>query len=140
MLFRSTQPASQQAAEETTTPSVYKMDPALLKRYGLLPRTGAGGEGGEGGGGDAAEGAAKKPKASNSTNEIATVSMTFRAVNLSKLKTGANNELVFEVQNQLKASPLFDANETRFDGNLNEEESTFSFPIKVKLKRPIKLL
>ncbi len=135
-----TQPAAQQAQEESSTPSLYKMDPALLKRYGLLPRTGgAGGEGGEGGG-DAADGGAKKPKASNSTNEIATVSMTFRAVNLSKVKTGANNELVFEVQNQLKASPLFDANETRFDGNLNEEETTFSFPIKVKLKRPIKLL
>ena len=29
---------------------------------------------------------------------------------------------------------------TRFDGNLNEEEASFSFPIKVKLKRPIKLL
>jgi hypothetical protein len=117
------------------------MDPALLKRYGLLPRTGAGGEGGEGGGaaGDG-DGAAKKPKTSNSTNEIATVSLTFRAVNLSKVKTGANNELVFEVQNQLKASPLFDAEGTRFDGNLNEEETTFSFPIKVKLKRPIKLL
>ena len=136
-----TQPAAQQAAqEESSTPSLYKMDPALLKRYGLLPRTGGGAEGGAEGGGDSAEGGAKKPKSSNSTNEISTVSMTFRAVNLSKVKTGANNELVFEVQNQLKASPLFDANETRFDGNLNEEESTFSFPIKVKLKRPIKLL
>jgi len=137
-----TQPAAQQAQEDTaSTPSLYKMDPALLKRYGLLPRTGAGGEGGEGGGaaGDG-DGAAKKPKTSNSTNEIATVSLTFRAVNLSKVKTGANTELVFEVQNQLKASPLFDAEGTRFDGNLNEEETTFSFPIKVKLKRPIKLL
>lgn len=135
-----TQPAAQQAQEETSsTPSLHKMDPALLKRYGLLPRTG-GGEGAEGAGGDAGDGAAKKPKSSNSTNEISTVSMTFRAANLSKVKTGANNELVFEVQNQLKASPFFDANETRFDGNLNEEETTFSFPIKVKLKRPIKLL
>lgn len=136
-----TQPAAQQAQEETaSTPSLYKMDPALLKRYGLLPRTGAGGEGGGGEGGGDADGGAKKPKTSNSTNEIATVSLTFRAVNLSKVKTGANNELVFEVQNQLKASPLFDAEGTRFDGNLNEEEASFSFPIKVKLKRPIKLL
>lgn len=136
-----TQPAAQQAQEETaSTPSLYKMDPALLKRYGLLPRTGAGGEGGGGEGGGDADGGAKKPKTSNSTNEISTVSLTFRAVNLSKVKTGANNELVFEVQNQLKSSPLFDAEGTRFDGNLNEEETSFSFPIKVKLKRPIKLL
>lgn len=135
-----TQPVAQQAsAEEGTTQSSnpYGMDPALMKRYGLLPKTPAAGEGG---GEAAAEGAApKKPKASNSTNEISTIGLTLRAVNLSRLKTGANNELVFEVQNQLKTSPLFDPNETRFDGTLSEEENTFSFPMKVKLKRPMKL-
>ena len=39
----------------------------------------------------------------------------------------------------MKASPFFDANETRFDGTLSEEENTFSFPMKIKLKRPMKL-
>jgi type IV pilus assembly protein PilM len=133
-----TQPVVAQAEETTTTPSnPYGMDPALMKRYGLLPKTATAGEGS---GGDAGEGGPKKPKSSNSTNEIATISLTLRAVNLSKIKTGANNELVFEVQNQMKASPFFDANETRFDGTLSEEENTFSFPMKVKLKRPMKLL
>ena len=112
------------------------MDPALMKRYGLIPKTAPAGEGAGAEGGEAGP---KKPKSSNSTNEIATISLTLRAVNLSKIKTGANNELVFEVQNQMKASPFFDANETRFDGTLNEEENTFSFPMKVKLKRPMKL-
>lgn len=133
-----TQPAVAQASEEGSTTSSsnpYGMDPALMKRYGLVPKTKpAGEEGGEGG-----DGAAKKPKSSNSTNEIATISLTLKAVNLSRIKTGANNDLVFEVQNQMKASPFFDANETRFDGTLSEEENTFSFPMKIKLKRPMKL-
>jgi hypothetical protein len=133
-----TQPAAQASTEETPSNSAnpYGMDPVLMKRYGLVPRTQPAGEGGEGA---ADSGAAKKPKSSNSTNEIATVSLTLRAVNLSRIKTGANNELVFEVQNQMKASPFFDANETRFDGTLSEEENTFSFPMKIKLKRPMKL-
>ena len=132
------QPAAQASSEETPSNSAnpYGMDPVLMKRYGLVPRTQPAGEGAEG---TADAGAAKKPKSSNSTNEIATVSLTLRAVNLSRIKTGANNELVFEVQNQMKASPFFDANETRFDGTLSEEENTFSFPMKIKLKRPMKL-
>ena len=97
------------------------------------------GTAGEAAAADADAGAPKKPKSSNSTNEIASISLTLRAVDLSRIKTGANNELVFEVQNQLKASPFFDANETRFDGTLSESENTFSFPMKVKLKRPMKL-
>jgi type IV pilus assembly protein PilM len=133
-----TQPAAQASTEESPSNSAnpYGMDPVLMKRYGLVPRTQPAGEGAEGA---ADSGAAKKPKSSNSTNEIATVSLTLRAVNLSRIKTGANNELVFEVQNQMKASPFFDANETRFDGTLSEEENTFSFPMKIKLKRPMKL-
>jgi type IV pilus assembly protein PilM len=132
-----TQPVAQAAAEEAPTQPSYMMDPVLMKRYGLVPRGGAAGEGsGEGAG----EGVAPKKSApSNSTNEISSISLTLRAVNLSRVRTGANNDLVFEVQNQLKGSPLFDPNETRFDGTLSEEENTFSFPMKVKLKRPMKL-
>lgn len=132
-----TQPAAQTSPEEGSTSSSnpYGMDPVLMKRYGLVPRAATGD--GEAAAADA--GAPKKPKSSNSTNEIASISLTLRAVDLSRIKTGANNELVFEVQNQLKASPFFDANETRFDGTLSESENTFSFPMKVKLKRPMKL-
>lgn len=132
------QPAAQTSPEEGSTSSSnpYGMDPILMKRYGLVPRT-APAEGGEAAVADA--GAPKKPKSSNSTNEISSISLTLRAVDLSRIKTGANNELVFEVQNQLKASPFFDANETRFDGTMSESENTFSFPMKVKLKRPMKL-
>jgi hypothetical protein len=42
----------------------------------------------------------------------------------------------------MKASSLFDEKETQLSGNLEQvEDSTasFTFPLKVKLKRPIKL-
>ncbi len=131
-----TQAVAQAPAEEAPSQPSYMMDPVLMKRYGLVPRGPTGEGGGEGGG----EGVVtKKSSPANSTNEISSLSMTLRAVNLSRVKTGANNELVFEVQNQLKNSPIFDPNETRFDGDLKEEDTTFSFPMKVKLKRPMKL-
>lgn len=131
-----TQAVAATPTEETPSQPSYMMDPVLMKRYGLIPR----GPTGEGGGESAGEGTVtKKSSPTNSTNEISSLSMTLRAVNLSRVKTGANNELVFEVQNQLKNSPIFDPNETRFDGDLKEEETTFSFPMKVKLKRPMKL-
>jgi hypothetical protein len=41
-----------------------------------------------------------------------------------------------------KASPLFEASETSLSGNLEQVEdttATFTFPLKLKLKRPIKL-
>lgn len=131
------QPTAQTSPEEGSSSSAnpYGMDPVLMKRYGLVPRASTGD--GEAAAADA--GSPKKPKSSNSTNEISSISLTLRAVDLSRIKTGANNELVFEVQNQLKASPFFDANETRFDGTMSEAENTFSFPMKVKLKRPMKL-
>ncbi len=131
------QPTAQTSPEEGSSSSAnpYGMNPELMKRYGLVPRASTGD--GEAAAADA--GSPKKPKSSNSTNEISSISLTLRAVDLSRIKTGANNELVFEVQNQLKASPFFDANETRFDGTMSEAENTFSFPMKVKLKRPMKL-
>ena len=75
------------------------------------------------------------------TNEIATINLTIRAVNLSKARTSANNDLAFDLQKEMKASPLFDANETQFSGQLSEDDNspTFTFPMKIKLKRPMKL-
>ncbi len=145
------------AAEEEATPKPMMMDPILMRRYGLMPPKPAGeaaaAEGGDAAatpgalpgapgapGGAGAAGAAKKGKAS-STNEVATVKLTIRAVNLSKSKTGANSELAYELQREMKASALFDPAETQFSGTLSEEENapTFSFPMTVKLKRPMKL-
>jgi type IV pilus assembly protein PilM len=113
----------------------YRMDPILAKRYGLIPRGGPEG-GGEGGG------AEEKPKpkaAANSTNEIAVINLTIRAVNLN---SKANSEIAYAVEKAMKSCELFDDKETQLAGTLEqlaENATSFSFPLKVKLKRPIKL-
>jgi len=127
-------------------PSLYRMDPLLMKRYGLwrpgmmmpgMPGAGGeeGGEGGEGG---------SKAKAKN-TNEVALLTFTMRGVNLKKVSAStfanAANELAFDLEKELKASPLFDDKETKLDGNITEEDDspTFKFDVKVKLKKVVKL-
>jgi len=130
----STEPVQEVAAqeEESTRMTPMRMDPALARRYGLLPK--AADAEGEGSGGEAP---AKKSAAS--TNEVATINITIRAVNL---KAKANSEVAYELERGMKASSLFDEKETQLSGNLEQvEDSTasFTFPLKVKLKRPIKL-
>jgi hypothetical protein len=137
----STEPAKDAVQEEESTESsgasFYRMDPVLARRYGLIPR-GPGGEGGEGG----AEGGEAKPKSkapANSTNEIAVINLTLKAVNIN---AKANGEIAYAVEKAMKACPLFDDKETQLAGTLEQladNASSFSFPLKIKLKRPIKL-
>jgi hypothetical protein len=137
----STEPAKDAAQEEESTESsganFYRMDPILARRYGLIPR-GPAGEGGEGG----AEGGEAKPKAktpANSTNEIAVINLTLKAVNIN---AKANGEIAYAVEKAMKACPLFDDKETQLAGTLEQladNASSFSVPLKIKLKRPIKL-
>lgn len=127
----STEPAPElaMAAEEESPRPRMIMDPVLAKRYGLKV-TGGEGEG------DSADGA---KKSANSTNEVAVLNLTIRAVNL---RAKANGELAYEVERNMKSSPLFDEKETQLSGTLDQVEDSavsFTFPLKVKLKRPIKL-
>ncbi|HRT57793.1 MAG TPA: hypothetical protein P5038_14290, partial [Candidatus Paceibacterota bacterium] len=76
------------------------------------------------------------------TNEISTVTITFRAISLTRVSPSANTETAFAVLNEIRNSPLFDpGKETDFTGNISNEEppGTFTFSIKAKLKRPMKL-
>jgi len=123
------------------------MSRELMMRYGLLPKTAAagseGGEAGEGGasGGGAAGGGAKA-KTAASTNEVAVLNLSIRAVNLQKVKQEANGAIAYDLEKLAKGSPLFEASETSLSGNLEQVEdstATFTFPLKLKLKRPIKL-
>lgn len=112
----------------------YRMDPILAKRYGLIPRGGP-----EGGGEGGAEEKPKPKAAANSTNEIAVINLTIRAVNLN---SKANSEIAYAVEKAMKSCELFDDKETQLAGTLEqlaENATSFSFPLKVKLKRPIKL-
>ena len=127
--------AAQAPEEEQGGARGYMMDPILARRYGLMPKKpeGEGESAGEGG---------DKPKgksAAANTNEISVVNLTIRAVNLNPR---ANGEIAYEVEKAMKACPLFDEKETQLSGTLDqsgENPVSFSFPLKVKLKRPIKL-
>ena len=146
--FYSTEPPKPEvAAADEEAPKVPQMSRELMMRYGLLPKTGAagseGGEAGEGGasGGGAAGGGAKA-KTAASTNEVAVLNLSIRAVNLQKVKQEANGAIAYDLEKLAKASPLFEASETSLSGNLEQVEdstATFTFPLKLKLKRPIKL-
>jgi hypothetical protein len=73
--------------------------------------------------------------------EISSCKVTFRAVSLTSISPSANTDIAFAVLNELKASPMFDADKTIFSGGLSQDEppGTFTFPITVKLKQPLKL-
>ena len=82
---------------------------------------------------------AKKPK--GDTNEVATISTKCRAVSLATISPSADTETAFAVLNELKSSPMCDAENTSFSGNISSVEppGTFTFPITITLKRPLKL-
>jgi len=148
--FYSTEPPKQEvAAAEEEAPKVPMMSKELMMRYGLIPRTAMpSAEGGEGGGGaegggtsGATAGGGAKPKPAN-TNEVSILTLNVKAVNLQRVKQEANGQIAYDLEKLAKASPLFDASETQLSGQLEQVEDstpTFSFPLKVKLKRPIKL-
>ena len=118
-------------------------DEAFRKRYGLAMR--------------GARAAAQTPAAETPTidatgtpgrkktagpNEVASITITFRAVSLSGVSPEANKEIVYSMLNEIKSSPLFDPDWTDPDGKgLGSEEppGTFTFGITVGLKRPFKL-
>ena len=137
----STEPATPVAAADSGSedaPKYVSMSKELMMRYGLL-KAPAGGASTDESGDGAAKSAAKKPA---STNEIGTLTLSIRAVNLQKVKQEANGQLAYDLEKEAKSSPLFDAAETQLSGNLEQVEdsaTSFTFPLKIKLKRPIKL-
>jgi type IV pilus assembly protein PilM len=88
-----------------------------------------------------------RPAAQPGANEIGTMSITFRAVGWKSLFPEANKETALDVLSEIRASPLFDPDATKFIGEIGEEEQptagsnpgTFTFRIHAKLKRPLKL-
>jgi type IV pilus assembly protein PilM len=139
----STEPTVQQPTEEGTeeTPRInpMMMDPVLARRYGLIPaKPVEGQEANEAPSANATPGARRTGSAA-STNEVAVLNLTIRAVNL---KAKSNTDLAYEVERNMKTSALFDEKETQLSGKIDQVEdsaASFTFPLKVKLKRPIKL-
>jgi cytoskeletal protein RodZ len=96
--------------------------------------------------------------AETATNEpvqhlVDKLNITFRAVGLNKVSSEANQELAFNVLNEIRSSPYFDATNTHGVGEISQEiplgepvksegvetPGTFSFKIVAKLKRPLTL-
>jgi len=75
------------------------------------------------------------------TNQVDTINVICRGVNLSAVSPSANTDIAFALETQLKENPLFEAKETTLTGNLNTDEptGTFVFGMTLKLKRPLKL-
>jgi type IV pilus assembly protein PilM len=81
---------------------------------------------------------ARKKKAG--PGEIASITVTFRAVSLGAISPEANKEVVYSMLNEIRSSPLFDADWTDPDGKgIVTEEPTFTFGITIGLKHPFKL-
>ena len=75
------------------------------------------------------------------TNEIATVTLHCRAVDLSRVSPSANTELAIAVLQELQRSPLVSADGTQFEGAIqpDEQTGTYTFGINLKLKRPMRI-
>jgi hypothetical protein len=116
--------------DETVRPAA---DPAMMKmmmeRYGLASAGMFGGPT-----------AAPAARDTVSTNEVVSLNVTCRAVSRRDLDATADDRLLFVLESQLQASPLFDPAETRLSSPVTrDDELTFSFGITLKLKNPIKL-
>jgi type IV pilus assembly protein PilM len=74
------------------------------------------------------------------TNQVGSIKLECRGVSLSQANPAANNKMAFALQAELAASPLVDAENTKLDPNIFEDETTgtFRFGITLVLKHPLK--
>ena len=122
--------------EENSGMSMYKMDPALLARYGLLPTGGGDGPRSWGSEGD------EDLDAEEETSGAPTINATFRAVDLTERSgdPSANGKIAFMVQDALKLSELLDEAGTELSGEISDidpDNSTFTFDMTIQVKPPV---
>ena len=72
-------------------------------------------------------------------SDIAWITLQCRAINLQDVLADANTTIIYTLENQLKACPLFDPAKTQLSGNIVLDEATFSFKAVALLKHPLKL-
>ena len=75
------------------------------------------------------------------SNEIARVSLLFRAVSLTQVAPSANTDIAYVLLDELKASPWFEPKGTQFSTEILPDEATgtFTFGVTLALKQPFKL-
>lgn len=151
-----TESTAQQGPEAAPAPA-YRPDPEMMaafrRRYGMDMSGGAApaapaAEAAPGATGESAPGADGTTAAAEpeNTNEVSKVTILCRAVNLPPGSAMANSDLAFSVLKELQTLPFVNAEGTKFDKlaegqeiKVDEQSGTFSFQIKLKLKRPLKL-
>lgn len=135
--------AGQKTEEESTPQNMFfRMDPKLLERYGLIrPGMLRPSESTEA----PAEGATNEVGAATTgknTNQVGIVYVTFRAVDLTRGgNPSANGDLAYAVEAALQTSTLLEKDGTKLSGersDVDAETSTFTFPMTLKLKQPLK--
>jgi len=78
--------------------------------------------------------------APGSGGEGAWITLVCRAIDLQGVASDANTTLYYTLENELKASPLFDKDKTGLQGSITPDSTgTFSFQVLVLLKHPLKL-
>ena len=122
---------------------------AFRKRYGLMDRSFgappvAAASTETPASGDSTTGAASTSrKKKGDTNDVSTITITFRSISANSVKPGANKDVLYAVLEGIRNDPLFDPDpaETKDAGNIGEEEApgTFTFKLLVGLKRPLSL-
>ena len=81
------------------------------------------------------------PAAAAGASTNSTITLHFRGVALTHVSSSANTDIAYAVENELKASPLFEAKDTQLSPQINVDETTgtFTFGVTLALKRPLKL-
>jgi len=75
----------------------------------------------------------------SNSNQVAVIKISCRAVDLNAVSAGANSQLAYTLDGELKQSPLF--SDVRLDPQITDdatEPGTFKFGISLVLKRPLK--
>jgi type IV pilus assembly protein PilM len=76
------------------------------------------------------------------TNEVGKITIVCRGVDVANISgvPSANQDIAYALERALKESPLFDKDETQLAGDNNPDPNgTFTFGVKLKLKRPLNL-
>jgi len=81
------------------------------------------------------------PAAAANPNEISTLRVLCRGVNLAHVAPAANTDVAFALETELKNLALLDPEGTALQGDLTVDDATgtFTFGMTFKLKRPLKL-
>ncbi len=86
--------------------------------------------------------AATAGAAAASTNDLSRITIVCRGVDVANISgvPSANQDIAYALERALKDSPLFDKDETQLAGDNNPDPNgTFTFGVKLKLKRPLNL-